>query len=130
MDQFEIPLPPNMSTPSTRTASTDCTIHEEPSSTDDPNTPISQSPRTAGPLTKRWFREQFGLRKGGNKNPKIIEPVGERPQRQKGLRRTSSLPDLASMLDAASLKSPKVNTLCRHRSMRESRPVSSICVKH
>lgn len=130
MEEFEIPLPPNMS-PNQRRKATEQTIQEEPSK-DDPKTTLSQSPRAAaGPLTKRWFREQFGLRKGNMKNPKIIEPSDERPKRQPGLRRTSSLPDLASLLDAAStVKDVKVSTLCRHRSMRENRPVSAIIAKN
>lgn len=129
MEEFEIPLPPNMSPSQRRKGTEHQTIQEEPSKDD--SKALSQSPRAAGPLTKRWFREQFGLRKGC-KNPKIIEPSEERPKRQAGLRRTSSLPDLASLLDAAStVKDVKVTTLFRHRSMRENRrPVSSIIAKN
>ena len=57
------------------------------------------------PLTKKWFRKQFGIRKD-------IAHLqdGAKPQTvgnasfQKGRRRSSSLPDLAAMLDAASIK--------------------------
>ena len=58
------------------------------------------------PLTKKWFRKQFGIRKdiaaqleGGGK-PQTLSTASF----QKGRRRSSSLPDLAAMLDAASLK--------------------------
>lgn len=57
------------------------------------------------PLTKKWFRKQFGIRKdikqlevGGN-----VKNLGT-TSFQNSHRRSSSLPDLASMLDAASLK--------------------------
>lgn len=57
------------------------------------------------PLTKKWFRKQFGIRKdikqlevGGN-----VKSLGT-PSFQNSHRRSSSLPDLASMLDAAGLK--------------------------
>lgn len=57
------------------------------------------------PLTKKWFRKQFGIRKdikqlevGGN--VKSLDTTSF----QNSHRRSSSLPDLASMLDAASLK--------------------------
>lgn len=57
------------------------------------------------PLTKKWFRKQFGIRKdikqlevGGN-----VKSLGT-SSFQNSHRRSSSLPDLASMLDAASLK--------------------------
>ena len=57
------------------------------------------------PLTKKWFRKQFGIRKdikqlevGGN-----VKSLGT-TSFQNNHRRSSSLPDLASMLDAASLK--------------------------
>lgn len=55
------------------------------------------------PLTKKWFREQFGLSK--DKRPLADS---EKPQASDTAsircRRSSSLPDLSAMLDAASRK--------------------------
>lgn len=67
------------------------------------------------PLTKKWFRKQFGIRKGitqldGGSEPQTISTT----PLQKSRRRSSSLPDLAAMLDAASLK--------RHASLRTRSP--------
>lgn len=68
------------------------------------------------PLSKRWFRKQFGIRKDGSQLQD-----GSKPQTpintttfQKSRRRSSSLPDLAAMLDAASLK--------RHASLKTRSP--------
>ncbi|KAL9951669.1 hypothetical protein ACROYT_G044387 [Oculina patagonica] len=67
------------------------------------------------PLTKKWFRKQFGIRKGmaqleDGSAPQTINTTSF----QKSRRRSSSLPDLAAMLDAASLK--------RHASLRTRSP--------
>lgn len=67
------------------------------------------------PLTKKWFRKQFGIRRGmaqldGGSEPQTISTA----PLQKSRRRSSSLPDLAAMLDAASLK--------RHSSLRTRSP--------
>ena len=64
------------------------------------------------PLTKKWFRKQFGIRKGieDGSQPQTINTASF----QKSRRRSSSLPDLAAMLDAASLK--------RHASLRTRSP--------
>lgn len=67
------------------------------------------------PLTKKWFRKQFGIRKGvaqlqDGSEPQTISTTSF----QKSRRRSSSLPDLAAMLDAASLK--------RHASLRTRSP--------
>ena len=67
------------------------------------------------PLTKKWFRKQFGIRKGmgpldSGSEPQTISTASF----QKSRRRSSSLPDLAAMLDAASLK--------RHASLRTRSP--------
>ena len=67
------------------------------------------------PLTKKWFRKQFGIRKSmahldGGSEPQAISTASL----QKSRRRSSSLPDLAAMLDAASLK--------RHASLRTRSP--------
>lgn len=67
------------------------------------------------PLTKKWFRKQFGIRKGmaqleDGSEPQTITTTSF----QKSRRRSSSLPDLAAMLDAASLK--------RHASLRTRSP--------
>ena len=57
-------------------------------------------------LTKKWFRKQFGIRKD-----KVQFEGGERPQAldvpafRRERRRSSSLPDLSAMLDAANLRS-------------------------
>lgn len=67
------------------------------------------------PLTKKWFRKQFGIRKSmaqlddGSETQTISTTSF-----QKSRRRSSSLPDLAAMLDAASLK--------RHASLRARSP--------
>jgi len=57
------------------------------------------------PLTKKWFRKQFGIRKNitqleAQAKPQTLSPASF----QKSRRRSSSLPDLASMLEAATLK--------------------------
>lgn len=54
------------------------------------------------PLTKKWFRKQFGIRKDvvqleGGEQPQTIANAAF----QKSRRRSSSLPDLAAMLEAA-----------------------------
>lgn len=72
------------------------------------------------PLTKKWFRKQFGIRKdikqlevGGN-----VKSLGT-SSFQNSHRRSSSLPDLASMLDAASLeKHGSIISRTRPRSVR------------
>ena len=67
------------------------------------------------PLSKRWFRKQFGIRKDV-----VQREDGSKPQTlntasfQKSRRRSSSLPDLAAMLDAAGVK--------RHASLRTRSP--------
>ena len=67
------------------------------------------------PLTKKWFRKQFGIRKGMAQLDSGSEPQTiSTPSLQKSRRRSSSLPDLAAMLDAASLK--------RHASLRTRSP--------
>lgn len=69
------------------------------------------------PLSKRWFRKQFGIRKDGARlqddGAKLQAPINNATF-QKSRRRSSSLPDLAAMLDAASLK--------RHASLRTQSP--------
>lgn len=67
------------------------------------------------PLTKKWFRKQFGIRKGiahlqDGPEPQTLSTAAF----QRSRRRSSSLPDLAAMLDAASLK--------RHASLRTRSP--------
>lgn len=67
------------------------------------------------PLTKKWFRKQFGIRKGMAQLDNVSEPLTiSTASLQKSRRRSSSLPDLAAMLDAASLK--------RHASLRTRSP--------
>lgn len=67
------------------------------------------------PLTKKWFRKQFGIRKGMAQLDNVSEPQTiSTASLQKSRRRSSSLPDLAAMLDAASLK--------RHASLRTRSP--------
>lgn len=67
------------------------------------------------PLTKKWFRKQFGIRKGIAQLDNVSEPQTiSTASLQKSRRRSSSLPDLAAMLDAASLK--------RHASLRTRSP--------
>ena len=57
------------------------------------------------PLTKKWFRKQFGIRREftqleGGAKPQTTSNESFRKSR----RRSSSLPDLAAMLEAANLK--------------------------
>ena len=62
-------------------------------------------PLDLNPLNKKWFRKQFGVRKdktqleGGAK-----QQVMSTAPFQKSRRRSSSLPDLSAMLDAANFK--------------------------
>ena len=73
----------------------------------------------SSPLSKRWFRKQFGIRRSkaqfdDNAQPQTLSSSSF----PKNRRRSSSLPDLAEMLDAAS-------KLSRHSSFnsRSSVPV-------
>lgn len=52
------------------------------------------------PLTKKWFRKQFGIRRDKTQLDDRAKPLTI-SSFQKGRRRSSSLPDLASMLEAA-----------------------------
>lgn len=54
------------------------------------------------PLTKKWFREQFGLRKDKGQLADWEKPQALNTAAIRGRRRSSSLPDLSAMLDAAS----------------------------
>ena len=56
------------------------------------------------PLTKKWFREQFGLRKDERPLADCDKPQAFDTAAIRCRRRSSSLPDLSAMLDAASRK--------------------------
>lgn len=53
------------------------------------------------PRPKKWFQKQFGFRKKAMQMDFVVSPQRTNTT---SLRRSSSLPDLASMLDAASLE--------------------------
>lgn len=80
------------------------------------------SPRSAapGPLTKKWFRKQFGIRKEkDDKKPEqdIVHSL------RMTTRRSSSLPDLASMLEAAG---NKINVKCRRLCSLDEKRMSEL----
>ena len=79
--------------------------------TTEQNIPPSRS-TAAGPLTKKWFRKQFGIRQQKDHSKKDDTRQAVFHELPMTRRRSSSLPDLASMLEAANLKSAKYNCLC------------------
>ena len=77
-------------------------VSKEVASPKDKLAPL-KAPDSPGPLSKRWFRKQFGISRKKSRDDSMVQLTFNNNS-ARGHRRTSSLPDLASMLEAATSK--------------------------